>query len=452
MPASKSRYSLDGIWESGIASAVGYLLAGGILTLIGVNGADLVPPLPGAPDWSWLPLLLLGCAGLVFRRRSVPVMLAVTGSAVVGSVLLGGGIITYLLVFELFYSGILYGSPRLSRAVQNAAVAGAVVLPLAVGLSYGGWPAALLGLFQAVLICLMPLWWASSVRHQSDRAEQERQRAETERLRAERTEELAELNLRMAVTAERGAMARELHDAIAGHLSAVALQSAAALAAENPDLDRRVLAQVRTESVQALQEMRSLIGLLEADGGPDTASAETAAGGLQQLETLAASARLAGNPVELEMEPGIEVSALVGSSAYRIVQESLTNAVRHAPGTHICVTVRQREGSVDLRISNAVPEANGEGTGGETTSGNGTGGNGTGLRNMFLRVGQLQGSFSAGITEPDGRTTARSWVVQALLPAGPAGMPGPGGQTGAAGQAGPAGLRPQHSIQAREIR
>lgn len=445
MSPSKSRYALDGVWESGIASAVGYLLAGSILTLIGVNGADLVPPVPGAPDWVWVPLLLLGCAGLVFRRRSVPVMLAVTGAAVAGSVLLGGGIITYLLVFELFYSGILYGSQRLSRAVQNAAVAGAVVLPLAVGLSYGGWPAALFGLFQAVLICLMPLWWASSVRHQSDRAEQERERAETERLRAERTEELAELNLRMAVTAERGAMARELHDAIAGHLSAVALQSAAALAADNPDLDRRVLAQVRAESVQALQEMRSMIGLLEADGGPDPVPADTAAGGLQQLDALAASARLAGNPVALEMEPGIKVPALVGSSAYRIVQESLTNAVRHAPGSCIAVTVRRREGSVDLRISNEMPEAQAAGSApataadpaadagphGDGIGGNSTGGNGTGLRNMFLRVGQLQGSFSAGITEPDTEGT-RQWVVRALLPAG---------------QATP---HPQHSIQTRE--
>ncbi|MET4059136.1 signal transduction histidine kinase [Arthrobacter sp. UYP6] len=424
MPAPNHRYSLDGVWESGVASAVGYFAAGSVLMLIGVNGADLVPPIPGAPDWAWAPLLLLGCAGLVFRRRSVPVMLAVTGTATVGSLLLGGGIITYLLLFELFYSGILFGSPRLSRAVQNAAVAGIVILPLAVGLTYRSWADALFGLLQAVLICLIPLWWAGSVRRQSERAEAERQRAETERLRAEHTEELAELNLRMAVTAERGAMARELHDAIAGHLSAVALQSAAALAAGNPDLDRRVLAQVRAESVQALQEMRSMIGLLESDGGPETPSVDTAAGGMEQLEALAASARLAGNPVDLAVEPEIEVPALVGSSAYRIVQESLTNAVRHAPGTLITVRVRQLEGSVDLRISNELPAAPAAGPPAGSPAGLPAGasrGNGTGLRNMFLRAGQLHGSFSAGVTEevtePDGPGT-RQWVVQALLPAG----------------------------------
>lgn len=413
MPAPNNRYSLDGVWESGAASALGYLLGGSVLMLVGVNGADLLPPLPGAPEWAWFPILLFGCAGLVFRRRSVPAMLAITGTAVVASVLLGGGIITYLLLFEIFYAGILFGSPRVTRGVQTAAVAGVVILPVLAGLSYGGWPSALFGLLQAVLICLIPLWWAGSVRRQSDRAEQERQRAETERLRAERTEELAELNLRVAVAAERSAMARELHDAIAGHLSAMALQSAAALAAGNPELDRRVLAQVRTESVQALREMRSMIGLLEADGGPDSAAADTAAGGLDQLAALAASARMAGNPVELDLEPGVEVPVLVGSTCYRIVQEALANAVRHAPGCPVTVRIRKAGGVLDISVRNTLPRAE------ERSSNAGVdpcrAGNGAGLRNMSLRAGQLEGTFRAGLTETENSGT--EWLVQAHLPA-----------------------------------
>ncbi|MDN3482900.1 histidine kinase [Arthrobacter sp. APC 3897] len=427
MSAPNSRNSPDGIWGSGAASALGYLLVGSVLMLLGVNGANLVPPLPVAPDWAWVPVLLLGCLGLVFRRRSVPAMLAVTGTAVVAGLPLGGGIITYLLLFELFYAGILYGSPRVSRAVQTAAVAGVVILPVVVGLSYGGWEATVFGLFQAFLICLIPLWWAGSVRQQSDRAEQERQRAETERLRAERTEELAALNLRMAVTAERSAMARELHDAIAGHLSAVALQSAAALAAGSPDLDRRVLAQVRTESVQALQEMRSLIDLLEADGGPETAQADTAAGGLDQLAALAGSARLAGNPVDLDIQPGLEVPVLVGSTSYRIVQEALSNAVRHAPGCPVAVRVRETDGFLDIRIRNALNRADEsrKDSPSEDAPGAGTdpcrSGNGSGLRNMSLRAGQLEGTFSAGITDTD---NGAEWLVHAQLPVSrPAGQP-----------------------------
>ena len=92
MSAPNSRNSPDGIWGSGAASALGYLLVGSVLMLLGVNGANLVPPLRGAPDWAWVPVLLLGCLGLVFRRRSVPAMLAVTGTAVVAGLPLGGGL------------------------------------------------------------------------------------------------------------------------------------------------------------------------------------------------------------------------------------------------------------------------------------------------------------------------------------------------------------------------
>lgn len=398
-----------GIWPTGAAAAAGNLLAGSVLVLAGVNGADLVPPLPGAPDWAWLPLLVLGCAGLLFRRRNVPLMLAVTGTAAAASAALGGGIITYLLMFELFYAGILFGSPRVSRGVQRTALTALVVLPVTAALAYQGWGALLLGLFQALIVCLVPVWWAGSVRRESDRAEAERQRAETERLRAERTAELAELNQRMAVAAERSAMARDLHDAIAGHLSAVALQSAAALAAEDPALGRRVLVQVRAESVQALAEMRSMIGLLESAG---TDPVEPAAGGLAQLGALAASARLSGNPVDLDVEEGLDVPVLVSSTAYRIVQESLTNAVRHAPGAATSVSVQLRNGVLELDIRNTLPAAaRAEGTAGA--------GRGSGLRNMQLRTAQLGGSFTAGPVLVPGRPG--QWRVTAALPALPAG-------------------------------
>ena len=419
------------LWPSGVATAAGYLAAGSILYLAGVNGTDLLPTLPGTPGWAWLGVLVLGCIGLLFRRSNVPLMLALTGTAVVAGALLGAGIITYLLLFEVFYAGILFGTPRLSRTVQRFAVTSVVVLPLAVGLTYRGWPFLLFGLFQALFVCLVPVWWARSIRREADRAETERRRAETERLRAERTAELAELNQRMAVAAERSAMARDLHDAIAGHLSAVALQSAAALAAADPGLDRRVLAQVRAESVQALGEMRSMIGLLESS--PASGEKEpAAAGGLGQLEALAASARLSGNPVDLKMPAGLEVPVLVGSTAYRIVQESLTNAVRHAPGAATSVLVRMDGDALELNIRNALPgpgtardrngapgaDAAGNGTpdaaGNGTPASSGSVGSGAGLRNMLLRTAQLGGSFRAGRVAGPG--TGAGWLVTAVLP------------------------------------
>lgn len=409
----------NGIWPSGVGTAVGYLIGGPVLILAGVNGADLFPPLPGTPGWAWIPILLAGCAGLLFRRRNVPLMLAVTGTATAASALFGGGIITYLLLFELLYAGILFGSDRVSQGVQRAAVTGMVLLPVAVGLAYRGWPFVLFGVFQAAFVCLVPLWWAGSIRREANRAEAERRRAETERLKAERTTELAELNLRVAVAAERGAMARELHDAIAGHLSAVALQSGAALAAGDEELNRRVLAQVRTESVSALQEMRSMIDLLQADGllsGRDQAA--TAAGGLAQLASLAASARLAGNPVDLDLPADQEVPVLVGSSAYRIVQESLANAVRHAPGCPVAVEVRKDGSWLQLRIFNAL-------AGNRSNTDPSAAGNGSGLRNMKLRAAQLGGSLTAGKAAENQPGQDPGWLVSAMLPLEPATGPAP---------------------------
>ncbi|WP_461168843.1 sensor histidine kinase [Arthrobacter sp. Z1-15] len=421
----------SGIWPTGVATAAAYFAAGLLLKAAGVNSADLFPPVVQAPGQLWVVILLVGCAGTLFRRRHVPLMLAVTGSAIVAGVLTGSGLINYLLIFEFFYSGILFGSPRLSRALEKASLAMAAVLIAGTSAVYRDWSFVLFGVVQAAAICLIPLWWAGTLRRQADRAEQERIRADTERLNAERAAEMAELFLQVALASERAAMARELHDAIAGRLSAVALQSAAALAAEDRELDRQVLAQVRSESVHALQEMRAMIDLLESRGSAPSAggtapefaagSAERMpmAGGLEQLQTLTESARLAGNPATLAVDAGPELPVLVQSSIFRIVQESLTNAVKHAPGEPVHVAVQQRAGEILLTVSNSLPaEAPGAGAGLSGADPAGTAaraGNGTGLRNMALRTAQLSGTFHAGRTAgPAG--TAAIWQVQVRLP------------------------------------
>ncbi|MBP3043393.1 hypothetical protein KKR91_10290 [Arthrobacter jiangjiafuii] len=441
-----SPYEGRGIWPTGAAAAAGYFAAGIVLTLAGANVNGLFPPLvePGPP--ARLLILALGCAGLLFRRRNVPLMIAVTGTAVVAGLLTGGGIISYLLSFEVFYSGILFGSPKLSRAVEKACIYTAVLLAAGMGVAYGAWSYVLLGVLQAVIICIIPLWWAGTLRRQKDVAEQERLRADTERSNAERAAEMAELSLRMALASERAAMARELHDAIAGHLSAVALQSAAALAGDNPELDRRVLAQVRSESVLALNEMRAMIDLLESGTGSLTGDAgspwaapdesgerASMAGGLDQLQALAESARLAGNPVELEVSPELEtvpegvlleeagaegagaqhrLPVLLQSSIYRIVQETLTNAIRHAPGEPVRVQVRRSSDEIRLNVTNSLPAPGSE-------PGPAADGNGTGLRNMALRATQLSGTFSAGPSphhDDAAGDSAKMWEVSVRLP------------------------------------
>lgn len=399
----------SGIWPTGVVTAAAYCAAGILLKLSGVNGGHLFPPILNPPDLTWLAILLIGCAGILFRRRHVPLMLAVTGTAIVASVLTGGGVITYVLIFEVFYSGILFGSPRLSRAVENSCLVTAALLVAAFSMVYRDWAQVLFGVLQAVIICIIPLWWAGTLRRQTDLAEQERVRADDERLNAERAAEMAELFLQVALASERAAMARELHDAIAGRLSAVALQSAAALAADDPEVDRQVLAQVRSESVHALNEMRAMIDLLESGGG----SSAPNAGGLGQLEALTDSARLAGNPVELTIDaaPG-GLPVLVHSSIFRMVQESLTNAIKHAPGEPVRVLVRQTPWEVLLTVSNTLPAGPGPAATGA--------GNGAGLRNMALRTAQLSGTFSAGRAggagEPGDPAPAETWQVHVRLP------------------------------------
>ena len=414
-PAGKAQSASNRGQSAAVAAA--YFGAGCLLAGSGINVSGLFPPVIDPPEYSWLLLLVLGCAGLLFRRSHVPVMLAVTGAVVAVDLSLGGGLLPFLLLFELFYSGILFGTPRISQAVKKASILTAALLALGIGMANREWAAVVFGVLQASIICLVPFWWAGTLRRQTDLAERERVRADTEQLNAVRTAELAELNLRIALTAERGAMARELHDAIAGHLSAVALQSGAALAAANPVLDRKVLAQVRIESVQALNEMRAMIDLLESGAADpklrgDT-SAPAMAGGLDDLEALARSARLAGNPVDFFVAASGEVPALVHSSVYRIVQESLTNAVRHAPGQQVRVHIRRDGGEMLLRVENILPAS------GPAASGSGPNGpgNGTGLRNMALRADQLAGSFTAGRrATPGGPDT---WQVEAVLPLTP---------------------------------
>ena len=136
------------------------------------------------------------------------------------------------------------------------------------------------------------------------------------------------------------------------------------------------------------------------------------AGGLDQLQALAESARLAGSPVTLtaDAEPGLPV--LVQSSIFRIVQESLTNAVRHAPGEPVQVKLAQTAGEILLSVSNSLPVRTHDGGADTSAESADSTGNGTGLRNMALRTAQLSGTFSAGRT-----AGGDTWQVQVRLPA-----------------------------------
>jgi signal transduction histidine kinase len=209
---------------------------------------------------------------------------------------------------------------------------------------------------------------------------------------AERAADL-EHEAHVAVTEERARMARELHDIVSHNLSVVVLQAAGARAA---GASAGTLEKIERSGREALVEMRRLLGVLREDS---TDASLTPQPGIADIHVLAASVRAAGVPVELEVDgdygtlpPAVELSA------YRIVQEALTNVLKHAKRAHAEVRVR-RDGDV------LTVEVLDDGAG---TSAAGTGGHG--LVGMRERVALFGGELHAGPRSEGG------FAVHATLP------------------------------------
>jgi DNA-binding NarL/FixJ family response regulator/signal transduction histidine kinase len=218
---------------------------------------------------------------------------------------------------------------------------------------------------------------------------------------AHELDEQRELQARVAVVDERARIARELHDVVAHNVSMIVVQAGAAagvLEGEQPHV-REALAAIEVTGRETVDEMRRLLGVLRrADDGPALAPQPT----LRELDALAAHVREAGLPVELRVEgaprplpPGVDVSA------FRIVQEALTNALKHAGRpARARVTVRYQPGAIEVEIED-------DGTGGGTG-----GGTGHGLIGMRERVVLYGGRLDAGCSGGGGYT------VKARLPLG----------------------------------
>ena len=219
--------------------------------------------------------------------------------------------------------------------------------------------------------------------------------AQTERAEAERA--------RRAVLEERTRIARELHDVVAHHMSLIAVRAETApyRLAGLPEPAQAEFGSLSEEAREALAEMRRLLGVLRHDQPAALAPQPK----LADLPALVDTARQAGLPVELTAPAALDqVPSGVGVCAYRIVQESLSNASQHAPGAVVTVSVGHDSGAVLLRVAN--------GPGGPPGPSRNEHGPGHGLTGMRERVALLGGSLSAG-PSPDG-----GFVVSAVLPLG----------------------------------
>jgi len=214
----------------------------------------------------------------------------------------------------------------------------------------------------------------------------------------ERQLEREKADAEAAIAEERTRIARELHDVVAHAISVIVLQARGGrkLLDAEPEEARQALDAIERTASQALAEMRRLLGLLrESDEQLALAPQPT----LARLDDLVGQVREAGLPVELSIEgEPTELPPGVDLSAYRIVQEALTNALRHAGPASARVTVRYAEGELDLEVSD-------DGTG----SGNG-GGAGHGLSGIRERVAVFGGDVEAG-SRPEG-----GYAVRARLP------------------------------------
>jgi signal transduction histidine kinase len=246
--------------------------------------------------------------------------------------------------------------------------------------------------FWTTLILTLAWFFGAALGTRTEQARELRVRvAEVERERAHAADR--------AATDERSRIARELHDVVAHSVSVMVVQASGVrrLLREDQEREREALMSVEQIGRQALTEMRRMLGVMRT--GEEQPAALTPQPGLQHLDRLIAQVEEAGLPVTLRVEgERPQLSPGVDLSAYRIVQEGLTNALKHAKGAHAEVLVRYVDTSVELEISDDGPG---------TPAGDGMG---HGLVGMRERVALYGGTLEAGPRDGGG------FVLRAQLP------------------------------------
>ncbi|MFI9801392.1 sensor histidine kinase [Streptomyces sp. NPDC052302] len=220
-------------------------------------------------------------------------------------------------------------------------------------------------------------------------------------------QEHQETATRLAVERERARIARELHDVVTHNVSVMVIQAGAARKVMDaaPHRAREALLAVEAGGRTAMAELRHVMGLLTMDGDagadPATDTGLAPQPGLAQLDVLVDRVRATGVPVELTVTGAPEpLAAGPGLAVYRVVQEALTNVVKHAPGARVTVSVAHTPEAVHVEVSD---------TGGTAAAPTGPGG-GRGLLGLRERLAVYGGTLEAGPRPAGG------FRVRAVLP------------------------------------
>ncbi|MFF4398385.1 sensor histidine kinase [Streptomyces sp. NPDC001480] len=363
------------------------LLIGSFLPALRSNGT-VIGGVPDRPhDAVAVVVILLETLPLAVRRRWPALSLALVS---------GGFAVDQLLGYHTFAATamgvVLVSTGSHLERHRRSFVAGLTVayVALSMGLSHLGTGETTTE-FTTFYMALGLAWGAGSWLRTTRQAEAERRK-------------------RVAVetrNAERTRIARELHDVVTHHVTAMVVQAEAArYLTAAPERLEQSLSAVSDTGRRAITDLRHLLDLLNPDHGTGNggdAAAEPRTPAVGRVLTLVEQTRRAGQPVEFTEEGAPPEST--GSSdlvAYRVVQEALTNALKYAHGSRTSVTVRHGEREITVEVST-------DGTGSRAAA---VGGSGRGLAGLRERVDMLGGDFSAGAVAGGG------FVVRARIPAG----------------------------------
>jgi signal transduction histidine kinase len=345
------------------------------------------------PDRGYAGLAVFALAWAVAVRRRMPLVAAfvvpglmsvriLTGTG--GNLNSAAGVLVAVIL--LFYGLGAFASER--RSIWVLAVA-AVIMSLNTVTKPGGGVSAV---FPVVLFALLlPYALGRTMRTRAAREQQARDVAE--QLDAAR-----DASARAAAYGERARIARELHDVLAHSMSVMVIQAGGArlVMDAQPERAEASLRSVERAGREALAEMRRLLGVL-GEGDPRALVPQP---GLADIQPLLSDARWSGISADLLIDgQPAPVTPALDLCAYRIVQEALTNAIKHAAPAHASVNLRWRDDELELEVSDD----------GSRRAVNG-GGGGHGIHGMRERVALHSGTFQAG-ARPDG-----GFTVLARLP------------------------------------
>jgi signal transduction histidine kinase len=365
----------------------------GVDTWVTLAGGSWWPAHPGKLAWAMLALQAAADASLVARRRAPMLVIAIlTGfTLLITELILTAGALTPAHAGNVWapygtclaaYGPFYYGKDR--RAAFGAVGVMTIIAARPWDPSAAVITIAVLRTAVGPLLALYFSARGEMLRALRDRAE----RAERERY----------LLAEQARAEERARLAGEMHDVVTHQVSLMVLQAGALGITATDQATRQAAEELRAAGVQALAELRDLVGILRTAPEDDRAPAASA------LAELVAESTAVGTPAELveQGDPAL-ASPVVDRTVHRIVREALTNVRKHAPGAHVAVQVTYDESQVRVSVRNTAPAVPPDGRLAAT-------GSGLGLASLRQRIEVVHGTLRARGT-PDG-----GFCLEATMP------------------------------------